>query len=100
MPSESSGPRRPPLLWEQHCCLPLERRADAGELARYSRPGGSFVSVNVGYAPHSADDVTGLVVDWQERIAADDRLRLAASIDAVAAILGGNFRRVAALVWQ
>ncbi|MET9386331.1 membrane dipeptidase [Streptomyces sp. NPDC002928] len=83
--NESSGPRRPPLLWEQHCCLPLEGRADIGELARYRRPGGSFVSVNVGYVPHSADDVAGLIASWRERIATDDRLRLAVSVDDVEA---------------
>ncbi|MFE2972163.1 membrane dipeptidase [Streptomyces sp. NPDC059340] len=85
MPNESSDPRRPPLLWEQHCCLPLERRADVGELVRYRRPGGSFVSVNVDYVPHSAEDVVGLIASWRERIAADDRLRLAASVDDVEA---------------
>ncbi|MEU6260553.1 hypothetical protein [Streptomyces sp. NPDC047043] len=68
MPNESAAPYRRPLLWEQHCCLPLERRADVGELARYRGPGGGFVSVSVGYA--------------------------------VTAILGGNFHRVATLVWQ
>jgi membrane dipeptidase len=73
------------LLWEQHCCLPLERRADVGELARYRRPGGSFVSVNVGYAPHSADDVTGLIAGWRERIATDHRLRLAVNLDDIEA---------------
>ncbi|MGW4982319.1 membrane dipeptidase [Streptomyces mirabilis] len=85
VPNESSGPRRPPLLWEQHCCLPLERRADVGELARCRRPGGSFVSVNVGCVPHSAEDVTGLIASWRQRIAADERLRLAASVDDVEA---------------
>lgn len=40
--NQSSGPRRPPLLWEQHCCLPLERHADVGELARYRRPGAAL----------------------------------------------------------
>jgi microsomal dipeptidase-like Zn-dependent dipeptidase len=86
MSKDSSRPRRPPLLWEQHCCLPLERRADVGELARYRRPGGSFVSVNVGYVPHSADDVTSLITNWRKRITADDRLRLAASIDDIEAV--------------
>lgn len=81
MSNEPSGPRRPPLLWEQHCCLPLEQDANVGELARYHRSGGSFVSVNVGYVPHSAADVTGLIMSWRERISLDDRLRLAASID-------------------
>ncbi|NJP99571.1 dipeptidase [Streptomyces zingiberis] len=83
MPKENLSPRRPPLLWEQHCCLPLERRADVGELARYRRPGGSFVSVNVGYAPHGADEVTGLIASWRKRIDADDRLRPAVTVDDV-----------------
>ncbi|WP_262506032.1 membrane dipeptidase [Streptomyces sp. TRM68367] len=58
---------------------------DIGELARYRRPGGSFVSVNVGYVPHSADDVAGLIASWRERIATDDRLRLAMSVEDVEA---------------
>ncbi|MFE0423357.1 dipeptidase [Streptomyces sp. NPDC058953] len=91
MPNESPVPRRPPLLWEQHCCLPLERGAPVGELARYRRPGGSFVSVNVGYVPHSGDDVTALITDWRERIAADGRLRIAAGVgDIDAAALAGD----------
>lgn len=92
VPNESAAARRPPLLWEQHCCLALEKSADVGELARYSRPGGSFVSVNVGHAPHGADDVTGLIVSRRERIAADDRLRLAASVDDIDA--AGRAREV------
>jgi membrane dipeptidase len=63
----------------------LERHADVGELARYRRSGGSFVSVNVGYVPHCADDVTGLIMSWRERIAADDRLLLAESVGDVEA---------------
>ncbi|MDV9178445.1 membrane dipeptidase [Streptomyces sp. W16] len=81
MPNETSPPDSPPLLWEQHCALPLEPHADVGELARYRRAGGSFVSVNVGYAPHGAADVTGLVASWRERIAADGRLRSVATVD-------------------
>jgi membrane dipeptidase len=80
-----SSDHPPPLLWEQHCCLPLSPLADVGELARYRRPGGSYVSVNVGYAPHSAADVVGLVSSWRERVTADDRLRLAGTVDDVAA---------------
>jgi microsomal dipeptidase-like Zn-dependent dipeptidase len=75
--------RMPPLLWEQHCCLPLSPAADVGELARYRRPGGSFASVNVGYAPHSGADVLGLLDAWRRAIAADDRLGLATSVEDV-----------------
>ncbi|WP_426513986.1 dipeptidase [Dactylosporangium sp. McL0621] len=73
------------LLWEQHCCLPLSTGADVGQLARYQRPGGSFVSVNVGYAPHGAGEVLGLLESWRRRIAADERLGLAAGLDDIGA---------------
>ncbi|GAA0919306.1 dipeptidase [Virgisporangium ochraceum] len=69
------------LLWEQHCCLPLSTGADVGELARYRRPGGCHVSVNVGYAPHGAAEVLALLHAWRGAIAADDRWRLAATVD-------------------
>lgn len=41
------------LLWDQHTCLALRPDADVGELVHYARPGGAYVSVNVGYSPHS-----------------------------------------------
>jgi membrane dipeptidase len=69
-----------PLLWEQHCCLPLSVTADLGELARYQRPGGSYVSVNVGYAPHSAADVLRLLAAFRYGAAVDDRYVLVASV--------------------
>lgn len=68
------------LLWEQHCCLPLTPSADVGELARYARPRGAFVSVNVGYAPHNRADVLGLLQAFRRAIDADERLIQAASI--------------------
>ncbi|CAL9280083.1 hypothetical protein SUDANB180_07364 [Streptomyces sp. enrichment culture] len=43
------------------------------------------MSVNVGYVPHSAADVAGLITSWRERIAADHRLRPAESIGDVEA---------------
>ncbi|MEU3526410.1 membrane dipeptidase [Streptomyces sp. NPDC038707] len=85
MANEGPAAHRPPLLWEQHCCLPLRRQADVGELARYRRPGGSFVSVNVGYVPHGAADVTGLITSWRQRIAEDHRLRPAGSVEDIEA---------------
>jgi membrane dipeptidase len=66
------------LLWEQHCNLPLTVDADAGELGRYARPGGAFVSVNVGYAPHSFADVLELLTAYRAGVARDPRLVLAA----------------------
>src|SRR6266498_2523514 len=80
MSDAPGGSPGPPLLWDQHCCLPLSARADVGTLARYLRPGGSYVSVNVGYVPHSSSDVLALLGMFRRRIAADERYLLAASV--------------------
>ncbi|WP_181009073.1 MULTISPECIES: dipeptidase [unclassified Streptomyces] len=91
MLNESAEAGPPRLLWEQHCCLPLERDAPVGELARYRRRGGSYTSVNVGYAPHSGEFVDGLLAAWRERIAGDDRFRLVAKVaDVDAAVQAGE----------
>ncbi|WP_327142554.1 dipeptidase [Nocardia sp. NBC_01327] len=81
MPSQSpeqTGPR----LWEQHCCLPLLPSADISELARY--PLGSYLSVNVGYSPHSTRDSLVLLDQFRRDALADGRFRLVERIaDAV-----------------
>jgi len=74
-----------PFLWEQHCCLPLSVEAPvAADLGRYARAGGSYVSVNVGYAPHSTQDVLSLLECFHAQIRADPRLMLADSTADVA----------------
>jgi hypothetical protein len=70
----------PPLLWEQHCCLPLSPQAEVGELARYARSGGSMVSANVGYSPHSYGYVLSLLDAFRRGVAADERLLFASSM--------------------
>jgi membrane dipeptidase len=76
VPSDDRESSQPPILWEQHCCLPLSTTANVSELARYHRPGGSYVSVNAGYAPHSRADVVGLVEAWKQQITTDAQLLL------------------------
>lgn len=44
------------LLWDQHTCLPLDTDADIEPLTRYQYDGGTLLSVNAGYSPHSFDD--------------------------------------------
>jgi membrane dipeptidase len=67
-------------LWEQHCCLPLvtasEDRggADIAEVARY--PLGSYVSVNVGFSPHSKAVATSLAQDFRRKALIDGRFRM------------------------
>ncbi|GGF95213.1 membrane dipeptidase [Rhodococcoides trifolii] len=65
-------------LWEQHTCLPLESTADITELARY--PAHSYLSVNVGYSPHSSDDANALLDDFQRKALDDGRFDLVSSV--------------------
>ncbi|GGK51435.1 dipeptidase [Nocardia camponoti] len=67
----------PPFLWEQHCCLPLDRTGRLDEVARY--PAGTYASVNVGYSPHTTSDALGFLHDFRSH--ADERFRLVTSID-------------------
>ncbi len=69
------------LLWDQHTCLPLRADADISELARYHRPGETFVSVNVGYAPQSLDDVLDLVGRFRQAVENHPALVLAEAGD-------------------
>lgn len=106
------------LLWDQHACLPLRPDADVSELARYRRPGGALVSLNVGYAPQSLDDVLTLLASFRRAVDSHPDLALAETDDvstvtsagkiAVAFDLEdaaplqadlGNFRRVAERTW-
>lgn len=61
-------------LWEQHCCLPLVPTADITELARY--PLGSYMSVNVGYSPHSKAVATALAEDFRRKAVQDGRFTM------------------------
>jgi membrane dipeptidase len=79
-----------PLLWEQHCCLPLSRTARLGELARYDRPGGAYVSVNAGFYQQSAADVDDLLAYFRAEVERHPTLSLARSVADVDAAAAGN----------
>lgn len=68
------------LFWEQHVCLPLTVDADVGELLRYARPGGAFISVNVGYTPTSTAQTRALLNHFRREIERDDSLTLATTV--------------------
>jgi microsomal dipeptidase-like Zn-dependent dipeptidase len=70
-----SGHQRP--LWEQHTCLPLTLDTSVEPLLRYSWPGGVYVSVNVGYAPHTTSEVLNLLAHFRAAVAIHPSLRLA-----------------------
>lgn len=72
-------------MWDQHACLPLKPEADVIELDRYDRPGGGFVSVNVGYAPQTGDDARALVAAFRRGVEARPRLSLATTLPELAA---------------
>jgi membrane dipeptidase len=73
------------LLWDQHTCLALEPDTDVGQLSRYSRPGGAFLSVNVGYSPHSTADSLALLAGFRTAIESHPGLDLALTVDEVQA---------------
>ena len=69
------------LLWDQHACLPLQPDADVGYLTRFSRPGTTYVSVNVGYAPQTHADSTNLLAHFRSAISRRSDLTVVASLD-------------------
>ena len=99
------------LLWDQHACVALDIAADLGELDRYRRADGAYVSLNVGYAPHSFAESTGWLDGFRaqvrdlegaeltptvadvDRIAADGRVAVAFDLED-SAPLEGDLSRV------
>ncbi len=57
-----------PFGWEQHCCLPVQAEADIAPLCRYLDAGVSYLSVNVGFAPHDLDASMRVVSSWRRQI--------------------------------
>ncbi|MFC9896817.1 dipeptidase [Nocardia sp. NPDC127579] len=64
----------PPFVWEQHCCLPLLPSARVRELTRF--PVGSYLSVNIGYAPQSTADAVAMAELFRKDALDDGRFRL------------------------
>jgi membrane dipeptidase len=56
------------FAWEQHCCLPLKADCDIAPLSRYREVGVSYVSVNVGFAPHGLDDSVRVISSWRRQV--------------------------------
>ncbi|WP_280251607.1 dipeptidase [Nocardia abscessus] len=83
MPIRPGGPRLPPFLWEQHCCLPLSPAARIGDLARY--PAGSYLSVNVGYSRQSTADSLALLDRFRRAASEDGRFRLVRGVEDIGA---------------
>ncbi|WP_431816195.1 dipeptidase [Gordonia jacobaea] len=69
------------LLWDQHACLPLQPDADVGYLTRFSRPGSTYVSVNIGYAPQTFAESTNLLTHFRSAISRHGDLTVVASLD-------------------
>lgn len=71
---------KPRLFWEQHACLPLAPEADVNDVLRFDRPGGAYVCLNVGYAPHSRADSIGFARQFAAAVAEHPRLALVGSV--------------------
>lgn len=71
------------LLWDQHTCLPLNTDTEIGPLTRYQYAGGTVLSVNAGYSPHSFSDAVALLHHYRAGIAAHPDLELVATVGEV-----------------
>lgn len=67
-------------LWDQHTCLPLHTETNVDPLTRYQYAGGTLVSVNAGYSPHSFNDAVALLGHYRAAIDAHPHLELADTI--------------------
>jgi membrane dipeptidase len=59
------------LVWDQHACLPLKPNADFDMVRRHADAGATFVSINVGYAPHGLADTISVLSGFRNRILAE-----------------------------
>jgi membrane dipeptidase len=74
------------FAWEQHCCLPLAADCEIAPLDRYRHVGVSYVSVNVGYAPHGIAETMPILSSWRQQILrAPGSFELVASAGGIAA---------------
>ena|GEM_PF-6623176 len=71
------------LLWDQHTCLPLHTETEIDPLTRYQYDGGTVLSVNAGYSPHSFNDAVALLHHYRAAIDAHPGLDLADTLDEV-----------------
>lgn len=70
------------VVWDQHCCLPLLPGADIAPLHRYLEAGATYVSVNVGYAPHGIESTVEVLSSFRHQVLADpEHFRLATSVE-------------------
>jgi hypothetical protein len=76
---------RSTLAWEQHCCLPLEADCDIAPLRRYLDVGVSYLSVNVGYAPHGIEETVRVLASWRRQVQRSEEFVLATTADDVLA---------------
>jgi membrane dipeptidase len=80
-----SAPVASPVVWEQHCCLPVEAGCDIGPLRRYLAAGVSYASVNVGFGPHDIEATMRVLSSWRRHVLADADFVLATSVQDVLA---------------
>jgi membrane dipeptidase len=84
MTDTSADPARlaSPFGWEQHCCLPLNADCDIAPLRRYRDAGVSYLSVNVGFAPHDIDATMRVLSSWRRQVLLDaESFALVSTVD-------------------
>jgi membrane dipeptidase len=85
--SESRGtPQIEELVWDQHVCLPIRATASVSGLARYSKAGVTFVSVNVGMDVTPWTETVKVLASFRRQVkSADDMVLARTAADVVKA---------------
>jgi len=79
---------RSTMLWDQHSCISLDTGAELFPLQRYRRSGGTFVSINVGYSPHSTEQAERIIQGFRRQIDASSDFTMAATVADVEEAIG------------
>jgi membrane dipeptidase len=75
--------------WEQHCCLPLQADCEITPLRRYHDVGVTYLSVNVGFAPHDIDATMRVLSSWRRQVLLrPEEFALVSTVDDMAAAQG------------
>jgi membrane dipeptidase len=86
MQPADAGRLASPFAWEQHCCLPLQAECDIDPLRRYLDVGVSYLSVNVGFAPHDIEATMRVLSSWRRQVAlSSEFFALATTVDDILA---------------
>lgn len=74
------------IVWDQHACLPIDPDTNFEVVQRHLRAGFTYVSLNVGYAPHGLAEAITVLSSFRHHVLADpDNYILVRTVDDIIA---------------